>query len=137
MTPQDFPFSTTIAKRWSDLDEFGVINNAVYFTYFEEARIQFFSRFLDWNWQEVGIVVANANIDFRFPLRLQDDPKIFVRCIKIGNSSLVLHNVLATTENDMLKVFAEATFTMVCFDFKQQKTAPITEKVKQQLTALL
>ena len=42
--------------RFADIDAMGHVNNAVYFSYFEQARIHFFRQWigLEWNWNEHG-----------------------------------------------------------------------------------
>jgi len=41
MTDDLFRFSTTLEVRWRDLDALGHVNNVVYFTYLEQARIHY------------------------------------------------------------------------------------------------
>lgn len=43
----NFTVYTDINVRWRDIDAFSHVNNAVYLSYFEEARIAYYSR-LDW-----------------------------------------------------------------------------------------
>lgn len=57
--------------RWADMDAFGHVNNAVYFTYFEQARI-------DWLRSigaRHGIVLATVGCTFKraivYPARIQ------------------------------------------------------------------
>ena len=40
----DFPFHYKLKTRWKDMDAFGHMNNAVFLTYIEDARITFFKR---------------------------------------------------------------------------------------------
>jgi acyl-CoA thioester hydrolase len=125
----NFPFQVHIPKRWSDFDEFGMVNNAKFMTYYEEARVKLFEQFLDWNWAEVGIVVASANLDFKMPIRHKDNPTIYMRCTKIGEKSFTLHCVMAEGET----VFSMASFVMVCYHIQAQKPMPIPAHIKQKL----
>ena len=43
---EDFKFQHPVDTRWKDLDAFRHINNAVFLSYIEDARILFFKR---WN----------------------------------------------------------------------------------------
>ena len=43
----DFPVTVEVPVAWGDMDALGHVNNAVYFRYFETARIRFFAE-LDW-----------------------------------------------------------------------------------------
>ena len=39
---ENFPFLYDLNTRWKDMDSFGHVNNAVFLTYIEDARISFF-----------------------------------------------------------------------------------------------
>ena len=41
---EDFSFKHSIKTRWKDLDAFGHVNNAVFLSYVEDARVLFFKR---------------------------------------------------------------------------------------------
>ncbi|SVD71327.1 uncharacterized protein METZ01_LOCUS424181, partial [marine metagenome] len=42
----DYPQHYELKTRWKDIDLFGHVNNAVFLTYIEDARIMYFKR---WN----------------------------------------------------------------------------------------
>jgi acyl-CoA thioester hydrolase len=70
--------------RFVDLDAMGIVNNATYLTYLEQARIHFFSELVgaEWDWHAGGVVVARHAIDYRLPLRLNDVPEIHTWTVK-------------------------------------------------------
>ena len=43
-----------ISVRFADCDMMGHVNNAVYLSYFEEARMHYFAQMVDenWNWKK-------------------------------------------------------------------------------------
>ena len=49
-----------IFVRLTDLDILGHVNNAIYLTYFEMARMHYFAEMVgtEWNWMEEGVVLA-------------------------------------------------------------------------------
>ena len=130
---KDYFFPAKIEMRWSDLDEFSIINNAKMMTYFEEARIKLLQA-VEWDWQHEGIVVANANINYRTPLKLTDNPVVYTRCSAIGNKSFTLSCVIAEQlPEGAMKVFSEATFVLVGYDFKNKMSVKIPDDVKERL----
>jgi acyl-CoA thioester hydrolase len=84
---EKYTFSMPLVLRWSDIDELRHVNNAKYLTFFEEARIQYNKNVGNWNWKTEGFLLASANINFRKPLFLRDEPVIYARISKIGNKS--------------------------------------------------
>ncbi len=60
---------------WRDLDAFQHVNNAVYFRYFEDARIAYFARTEILAHKEAtnqGPILASTKCDFRAPLSYPD-----------------------------------------------------------------
>ena len=77
--------------RWSDVDAYMHVNNAVYATYLEECRDEWVDRALGDAGDSWDFVLARVAIDFRRELRLEDE-EVVVRCAleRIGNSSVTL-----------------------------------------------
>ena len=66
----DFPVTVEIPVAWGDMDAMGHVNNAVYFRYFETARIKCFAELgLDSIEQSdgVGPILHSASCRFRIP----------------------------------------------------------------------
>jgi acyl-CoA thioester hydrolase len=131
-------YRTPVYVRWSDLDELGMVNNAVFVTYLEEARAHLFLKKLEWNWTETGVVVANLNINYKQPLLYQNQPEAFLRVKKIGNSSFVLHTLIAEIgKQETPTIFADADVTMVAYDLQKKKPTAIPEKAAEVLKTYL
>ena len=60
---EDFTFKHKIKTRFKDLDAFNHVNNAIFLSYIEDARITFFQR---WNLidDKRSIIVAAVKIDY-------------------------------------------------------------------------
>ena len=90
-------FRTPIALRWSDLDAFDHVNNARYFTFLEQARIEWFGTIGEaWLTDDTAPVVASATLNFK--RQIEYPANIFVELFaeKLGNSSMVVgHRILA------------------------------------------
>jgi acyl-CoA thioester hydrolase len=67
-----FRFSTTLEVIWRDLDALGHVNNAVYFSYLEYARMKYLQELglAFRSLQEVGIILAEAACTYHSPLSL-------------------------------------------------------------------
>jgi len=60
---EDFKFKHQIKTRWKDSDAFRHINNAVYLSYVEDARLELMRR---WGITQDGesVIVASAKVDY-------------------------------------------------------------------------
>jgi acyl-CoA thioester hydrolase len=112
-----YSFKIKIDKRWLDLDEARMVNNAKVMTYFEEVRIRFLNQVLQWNWEQHGLVVANANINYRLPITYAGDLYGFLQCTHIGNKSLTFSSLLAEPDGEDWRILVDAAFVLVGFDF--------------------
>ncbi len=110
-------FKHTLQVRFRDLDAYNHVNNAVYLTYFEEARIAFitaigmrslFSR-------ERSTVIAHAEIDYRAPAQLGDQLEIEVSTGEIRNTSYTLCYRITRQRDGAL--IATGKTVQVCFNF--------------------
>ncbi|HBA88183.1 MAG TPA: acyl-CoA thioesterase [Geobacter sp.] len=121
-------YSTTIELRFSDLDAYGHVNSAIYFTYLETARVKLFSDFFrEVSEQAIFTVVAHAECDFKVPILLYDEVVVTVWVSRLGSSSFDLEYRL---HNEQGTTYATALTTMVCFDAVNKKAVPIPESIK-------
>ena len=110
--------------RWSDVDAYQHVNNAVYATYLEECRDEWVERVLGKSGDSWDFVLARVAIDFRRELRLEDE-HVVVSCalVRIGNSSIVLSEQIRTQDGDLS---AEAEAVLVARDRELGRSRPLT-----------
>lgn len=128
---EKYRFSFEVQTRYSDMDMLGHANNAVYLTYIELARLEYFKAVSRQRWDEVALVLAHASMDFKRPILPYDQPVVHLRTVRIGNSSLTMENVITDTPRDQL--FFTATMVMVAIDLKTGQPVPIPEVEKQKM----
>jgi acyl-CoA thioester hydrolase len=116
--------------RWSDVDGYGHVNNAVYSTYLEECRDEWLDGALGDPEGSWDFVLARVAIDFRRELRLEDD-EVLVRCAlaRIGTASVT------TTETILAggEVAAEAEAVLVARNRDRDGSRPLTEAERAAL----
>jgi len=121
-------FEYTVDVRYNDLDTYGHVNNAVYGTYCEEARIAYIAEVLGIT--EIGefpAVVASLNIDFRSSVTQPTSVDVRVWVPELGNSSLTMAYEL---EQDG-RVVAEAETTIVAIDPATRETRALPEEWRE------
>ena len=123
-----FPHWTTIPIRFRDLDPLNHVNNAIFNTYYEEARIEFI--------QEVNklaselkngfsFVLANIEIAFIRPVEYPNNIMIGSGIKSLGNSSITSFQAIYTGDEKKLASVAEAHG--VWFNLNKQRPARIPD----------
>ena len=126
----DFVHTETV--RFRDLDPMGHVNNAVYLTYIESARTAFLlSRRAISGLDDLAIVVARAEIDFRSPLRFGEDVEIAVRPVRFGAKSFDLQYELRAGG----RLVAQANTVCVGFDYSRREPMAIPNEWRERLAA--
>lgn len=132
---KDFEFYYPVKVRFSETDMFGHLNNTVPFTYYEEARIEFFkSKGLMNDWvtaqNEAIIVVADLQCDFLQQVFFDEKLKIYVKANSIGRTSVDIH-YMATKENGEICFVGRGTIVQI--SKLTGKGIPWTEEMKNAL----
>ena len=123
---EDFCFKHQLHTRFRDVDAFKHVNNAVFLTYFEDARKTFFERW-NINFEEKSLIVASIKIDYHRQLR---HPSTLIVGQKISRLGITSFDVLSVLFCNDAQISA-ATTTIVCYDFLQQVTVPLFKEVKK------
>ena len=125
---KDYKLIYKIDTRWKDLDAFQHINNAVYATYIESARVDLFKR-----WGILGtnegksIIMASLKIDYFHQLKHPTSLTIGQKITRIGNTSFDIESVIF---NEDEKPVCLAVVIAVCFDFDTQKPVQVYDSIK-------
>ena len=123
-----------IQVRLTDIDILGHVNNAIYLSYFEMARIHYFNLLVGphWDWMENGVVLVHNEVQYLQPIFLADTPEIHMFCDNIGNKSFTLSYEIHV--NGQLKTTGSST--LVGFNSNQQKSIEIPELMRESLLKL-
>lgn len=137
---KDFQFYIEVRVRFSETDMYGHMNNTVSFTYFEQARIDYFNHLgllmpstIDENVKGIP-VVADLQCDYVQQVFFDDVLRIYTKIARIGNSSVDLH-YLAKNQRD--EVCFTGRGTIVQMNPKTGKSVPISTEEKEHLKSLL
>ena len=125
---EGFDFVHRETVRFRDVDSMGHVNNAVFLTYLEEARIAYLSPF---GAEVENMILARVEIDFRAPLRMGDDLEIGVRPTTVGTKSFGLDYEVRSGET----VAAEAKTVIVSFDYESGRSVELPETWREALAA--
>ena len=108
------------------------VNNAVYITYFEQARMEYFADIIgiEWDWSSEGVLLARNEIDYKIPLLLHDEAQVEIWVSHIGTKSMEMsYRIIKKHKGDWVTSTVGKS-VLVSYDYKNQKTIPIPEKWK-------
>ena len=120
------------AVRFRDLDPMGHVNNAVFLTYIESARAAFLQHLgAVQTLEDLAIIVARIEIDFRAPVRFGDEVEVSVRVSRFGEKSFDLEHELRVAGN----LVAEARTVLVTYDYERREPVAIPDEWREKLAA--
>jgi acyl-CoA thioester hydrolase len=125
---EGFDFMHRETVRFRDVDALGHVNNAVFLTYLEEARIAFL---VPLGAEVSNMILARVEIDFRAPLRMGDEIEIGVRPANVGTKSFELEYEVRSGD----AVAAEAKTVLVSFDYASGRSIELPESWREALAA--
>jgi acyl-CoA thioester hydrolase len=122
------PFVHTETVRFRDVDSLGHMNNAVYATLLEQARIAFLQpRGAD----QSTMILARLEIDFREPVATGDEVAIEVRPAGVGTKSFALEYTMRVAD----RVVAEARSVLVAYDYEAARSVAVPSGLREALAA--
>jgi acyl-CoA thioester hydrolase len=127
---QGFPFVHSEDVRFSDLDGFGHVNNAVFLTYLEQARLAWFGHYAaDEPMPLRDVILARTEIDFRSQVVFGETVGIGVRPSRVGTKSFELEFELRVGD----RLVAEAKSVLVGYDYASGRSVEVPERWRRRL----
>ena len=117
-----FPHVRRERVRFRDCDSMGHVNNAVYSTYLEEARIEVVGSL-------EAFILARVEIDFRAELRAGEEIETRTRVGRIGTKSFELEHEIRSGE----RLVAEAKSVLVAYDYGVSASVPLSSELLERL----
>ena len=126
----DFPFVTTDKVRYNDTDRQGHVNNAVFATFMELARVEVLHHpELGLREDGASLVLARLVIDYRAEIHFPGEVQIGTRVGKVGRSSIAFEN--AIFQHGQLCGYGEAVVVLV--DGSTKRSRPISDASRARL----
>lgn len=124
-----------IQVRFTDLDVLGHVNNNIYLSYFEMARVHYFRELLgtNWDWRKNGIVIAKNEVEYVKSVLLTHEPLIYVHTEQIGSKSFTLSYELMIDG----QLYAKGRSVQVCFDATINASILIPDEMRFALEKLI
>ena len=113
--------------RWADMDMLGHVNNASYFRYFEQARIEWVYGLHQPGkaYSGTGPVIVNASCTFLSPLVYPGDVEVRVYLGEPGRTSIGSYYELTMDG----RKYAEGAAKMVWIDLASGRSVPVPDPI--------
>jgi acyl-CoA thioester hydrolase len=135
ITREKFRYWKTIEVRWGDMDAQGHVNNAVYFTYCEVARVELLRR-IGFKGKQTGLkegpALVHASCDFKRQVVYPATLDIGLCVEKIGQRSFkIVYGIFFHGSNE---VSAEATSINAWIDYAEGHAVTLPENIRTGLS---
>ena len=129
-----YGFVFPVEVRFRDLDALGHVNNAVFLTYLESARIAY--------WLELSgrtsltgmdMILARVEIDYRSPGAYREKLEVGARIAAVGRSSVTME--FRIVEHETQRLLAESRNVLVYYDYAANRSLGIPDELRRKLLA--
>lgn len=122
-----YDHATEIGVQFRDLDTNRHVNNAVYVSYLEQGRAEYFQDVIGVSLAEAEVALARLEIEYAAPLSYGDRVTVHTRVPSLGTSSFPVETLLETDRG----VAATAEATIVAFDPDSESARPLPERWRE------
>lgn len=134
-------FTHRIEVRFRDCDPMGHVNNAVYLTYLEQARLAQWRSL--WGFGErpagnagasvPGVILARAEMDYRLPARYGDELDVRIGLAAVGRTSFTYEYEIVDAAG---RLVASARSVQVMYDYAAERPVAIPDEIRRIFDSL-
>ena len=124
-----FDFVHRESVRFRDLDGMGHVNNAVFLTFMESARIAFLAAYGAGDNPQQSLILARAEVDFRSPIAFGEKVEVGVRTSRVGTKSFELEYQIQADG----RLAAEGKSVLVGYDYRGGTSVEIPAEWREWL----
>jgi len=129
-----FPVITEVQVAWGEMDALQHVNNAVYFRYFETARLDYFKEIdllVNLKESQIGPVLGHTECRYKLPVTYPDTLLIGSRVIELQEDRFTMEYQIVSKKLGKVATIGKATCVM--FDFKTGTKTNLPEKVHRAI----
>lgn len=129
---ENFRHKILVKVQFHEVDMVGVCNNAVYFNYFETARLEYLKSIgYEKDIKEVGkkkefFLIAHNDCDYIEPAFYDDELTVFTRVSFTKNSSFGFEHIIENQKTR--RIIAKGSGVMVYIGWDDKKSIPLPDE---------
>ncbi|MCP4426991.1 MAG: acyl-CoA thioesterase [Chloroflexi bacterium] len=138
MNSSKFPYEIKIEVAFRDIDAMGHVNNAVFFSYFELARIKYVMEVFepgdpeDFDLLDMPLILVEATCSYKSPALLGETLQVGVGLSRFGTKSFDLFYRILGEDG---RLVAAGKTIQVMYDYGTRSAYAIPEKIREQVNA--
>lgn len=138
MTQTVFPYEIEIEVAFRDIDAMGHVNNAVFFSYFETARVKYIMKVFepgdltDFDLLDLPLILVEATCSYKSPALLGEKLKVGIGLSRFGTKSFDLLYQIWGQDG---RLVAAGKTIQVMYDYGTRSAYPIPDNIKEQVKA--
>ncbi len=123
----DYRHRTTLQVRFRDIDAFGHVNNAVFFSYIELARIRYVLDVLESSepFDRLPLILARVELDYRSPIMFGEEVVVDTRVERIGRTSIQMAHRMTTAAT--ARLVGDVQSVLVTYDYASASPMPVPD----------
>lgn len=122
-----FKHTLPIQIRFNDVDKFGHVNNAVYLSFYDLGKTNYFSHVCpNVDWEKDGILIVNLEVNFLSQIFSTDEISVQTAVTAIGTKSFDLAQRVIDLNTGVVKCICRST--MVAYDLVNHQSKALTEE---------
>lgn len=125
----EFTTEVELPVRYRDIDSLGHVNNAVYVTYLEQARVEYVQDVFAAGPLDPGFLVAHVSVDYERPIELDDRVVVALGVTDIGTASVTMGYEIRADGN----LAATAETVVVAVDDGTGEPTPIPDSWRERI----
>ncbi len=133
--PEQFPFSTQLRIRVTDLNYGGHVGNDTFLSLLHEARLQYLQHhgYTELSLAGCGIIMADAAIEYKQELLQGHVIQVSVAAGGFDKMGFDLYYLVTLLLPEGNKIAAKAKTGIICYDYARQKKTGVPAEVVEKL----
>ena len=128
----EYRHRTSLQVRFRDIDAFGHVNNAVFFSYVELARIRYLLDVLqpDQPFDRMPLILARIELDYRSPIQFGEEVLVDSRVDRVGRTSFdMVHRMTAGAD---ARLVGDVQSVLVTYDYAAARPMPVPDEWRRR-----
>lgn len=134
---QVFKVQVNLPVQWGEMDAFGHVNNAVYFKYFETARLAYFNAvgvMKDMQNKQIGPILAETSCQFKRALVFPDQIVVGANVVESHEHGFLMQYGIYSEQQQTVSSLGNGRIVMV--DYQTGNKVKPSVELKQQIERL-